>query len=225
VLIEGVKRSWGRHSDVARCPSDAFQDQDHETSMVDTLAIAGVLALLAGPAIAQTTGSGTRAPKSGSGTSPPGATTSRQPAPSPPQPSWPSPSVGTAPGTAMPGMARSGSAQLGTGQMGSGSESTRLKRCRRTSPPWRERSLVSPHRWPLFAIGVLVCPCCAGPRRILGAVTEPHARLPPPPGRHRPCRSAPERATLRPLWRRARWAELGPGDGAGNMLWTAQPPS
>jgi hypothetical protein len=44
-----------------------------------------------------------------------------------------------------------------------------------------------------FAIEVLVCPRCAGPRRILGAVTEPHAvrRLlaalglapEPPPGR------------------------------------------
>ena len=27
----------------------------------------------------------------------------------------------------------------------------------------------------VFAIDVLVCPRCAGPRRILGAVTEPHA--------------------------------------------------
>ena len=26
-----------------------------------------------------------------------------------------------------------------------------------------------------FAVDVLVCPRCAGPRRILGAVTEPHA--------------------------------------------------
>jgi hypothetical protein len=44
-----------------------------------------------------------------------------------------------------------------------------------------------------FAIEVLVCPRCAGPRRIVGAVTEPHAvrRLlgalglaaQPPPGR------------------------------------------
>jgi hypothetical protein len=57
-----------------------------------------------------------------------------------------------------------------------------------------------PHRWPWarllrrgFAIEVLVCPRCGGPRRILGAVTEPHAvwRLlgalglaaEPPPGR------------------------------------------
>jgi hypothetical protein len=45
----------------------------------------------------------------------------------------------------------------------------------------------------VFAIEVIVCPRCAGPRRILGAVTEPHAvrRLlaalglagEPPPGR------------------------------------------
>jgi hypothetical protein len=44
-----------------------------------------------------------------------------------------------------------------------------------------------------FAIEILVCPRCGGPRRILGAVTEPHAvrRLlaalglaaEPPPGR------------------------------------------
>jgi hypothetical protein len=27
----------------------------------------------------------------------------------------------------------------------------------------------------VFAIEVLVCPRCAGPRRIVGAVTEPHA--------------------------------------------------
>jgi hypothetical protein len=27
----------------------------------------------------------------------------------------------------------------------------------------------------VFAIQVLVCDCCGGPRRILGAVTEPHA--------------------------------------------------
>jgi hypothetical protein len=27
----------------------------------------------------------------------------------------------------------------------------------------------------VFAIEVLVCPSCAGPRRIVGAVTEPHA--------------------------------------------------
>jgi hypothetical protein len=27
----------------------------------------------------------------------------------------------------------------------------------------------------VFAIEVLVCPPCSGPRRILGAVTEPHA--------------------------------------------------
>ena len=40
----------------------------------------------------------------------------------------------------------------------------------------------SPRRWPwarllhrVFAIEVLVCPRCAGPRRIVGAVTEPHA--------------------------------------------------
>jgi hypothetical protein len=26
-----------------------------------------------------------------------------------------------------------------------------------------------------FAIEILVCPRCGGPRRILGAVTEPHA--------------------------------------------------
>ena len=39
-----------------------------------------------------------------------------------------------------------------------------------------------PRRWPwaqllhrVFAIQVLVCPRCGGPRRILGAVTEPHA--------------------------------------------------
>lgn len=40
----------------------------------------------------------------------------------------------------------------------------------------------APGRWSwarllrrVFAIDVLVCPRCAGPRRILGAVTEPHA--------------------------------------------------
>jgi hypothetical protein len=27
----------------------------------------------------------------------------------------------------------------------------------------------------VFAIQVLLCPRCAGPRRIVGAVTEPHA--------------------------------------------------
>ena len=27
----------------------------------------------------------------------------------------------------------------------------------------------------VFSLDVLVCPCCAGPRRIVGAVTEPHA--------------------------------------------------
>jgi hypothetical protein len=57
-----------------------------------------------------------------------------------------------------------------------------------------------PRRWPwapilrrVFGFDVLVCDRCAGPRRILGAVTEPHAvrRLlaalgfaaEPPPGR------------------------------------------
>jgi hypothetical protein len=45
----------------------------------------------------------------------------------------------------------------------------------------------------VFAIERLVCPRCAGPRRILGAVTEPHAgrrglaalglAAEPPPGR------------------------------------------
>jgi hypothetical protein len=60
-----------------------------------------------------------------------------------------------------------------------------------------------PRRWPwaqllhrVFAIEVLVCDRCAGPRRILGTVTEPHAvrRLlaalglapEPPPGRPAP---------------------------------------
>jgi hypothetical protein len=48
----------------------------------------------------------------------------------------------------------------------------------------------------VFAIEILVCPRCGGPRRILGAVTEPHAvrRLlaalglapEPPPGRPAP---------------------------------------
>jgi hypothetical protein len=40
----------------------------------------------------------------------------------------------------------------------------------------------APGRWPwarllrrVFALDVLVCPRCAGPRRIRGAVTEPHA--------------------------------------------------
>jgi hypothetical protein len=40
----------------------------------------------------------------------------------------------------------------------------------------------SPGRWPwarllrrVFAIPILVCERCGGPRRILGAVTEPHA--------------------------------------------------
>jgi hypothetical protein len=58
----------------------------------------------------------------------------------------------------------------------------------------------APRRWPwaqllprVFAIELLVCDRCGGPRRILGAVTEPHAvrRLlaalglaaEPPPGR------------------------------------------
>jgi hypothetical protein len=45
----------------------------------------------------------------------------------------------------------------------------------------------------VFSLDVLVCPRCAGPRRILGAVTEPHAvrrvlaalglAAQPPPGR------------------------------------------
>jgi hypothetical protein len=60
-----------------------------------------------------------------------------------------------------------------------------------------------PSRWPwagllrrVFAIELLVCAHCGGPRRILGAVTEPHAvrRLlvalglapQPPPGRPAP---------------------------------------
>ncbi len=58
----------------------------------------------------------------------------------------------------------------------------------------------SPGRWPwarllrrVFTIQVLVCERCGGPRRILGAVTEPHAvrrglaalglAAKPPPGR------------------------------------------
>ena len=61
----------------------------------------------------------------------------------------------------------------------------------------------APRRWPwarllhrVFAIEVLVCPRCAGPRQIVGVVTEPHAvrrllaalglALEPPPARPAP---------------------------------------
>jgi hypothetical protein len=64
----------------------------------------------------------------------------------------------------------------------------------------RAAAAAVPRRWPwapllrrVFGVDVLVCDRCAGPRRILGAVTEPHAvrRLlaalglaaEPPPGR------------------------------------------
>jgi hypothetical protein len=60
-----------------------------------------------------------------------------------------------------------------------------------------------PRRWPwaevlrrVFAIDVLVCPRCGGPRRIVGAVTEPHTvrRLLAPLG------LAPEPPPGRPVW-------------------------
>jgi hypothetical protein len=63
----------------------------------------------------------------------------------------------------------------------------------RQAAPVSRRWLWAPLRRRVFALEVLVCPRCGGPRRILGAVTEPHAvqRLlaalglagkPPPPG-------------------------------------------
>ena len=53
---------------------------------------------------------------------------------------------------------------------------------RRPAPTDAPAAAPGPRRWPwaqllrrVFAIQVLVCPRCSGPRRILGAVTEPHA--------------------------------------------------
>jgi Putative transposase/Transposase zinc-binding domain len=71
------------------------------------------------------------------------------------------------------------------------------------APADAQAAAPGPRRWPwarllrrVFAIEILVCPRCGGPRRILGAVTEPHAvrRLlaalglapEPPPGRPAP---------------------------------------
>ena len=51
----------------------------------------------------------------------------------------------------------------------------------RPAPADAPATAPGPRRWPwarllrrVFAIEVLVCPRCGGPRRILGAVTEPH---------------------------------------------------
>ena len=84
-----------------------------------TLAMSGLALLIAGSALAQSTGSGTGTP---------GAT---QPAPSQTQPSGKQPSMGTTPGKAppasgkaQPGTAQPGMAQPGTGQTGSSTGQT-----------------------------------------------------------------------------------------------------
>jgi hypothetical protein len=68
-----------------------------------------------------------------------------------------------------------------------------------------------PRRWPwaqllrrVFAIQVLVCPRCGGPRRILGAVTEPHAVRRLLAGLGLAAEPPPGRASLGRLTRRAR---------------------
>ena len=81
--------------------------------MIFVVAIAGVMAMVVGPALAQSTGSGSSSTPSTSGS---------QPTPSPTKPGSPMPSVGkTAPdGTQSgTGMGQSGATSTGTGQMGS----------------------------------------------------------------------------------------------------------
>ena len=84
------------------------------------LAMVGVIAVMVGPAIAQT-GGGTTAPGAGGGSPGP---TNPQPTPAPAQPS--APSVGTAPGKTMPGKAQPGSAgqMPSSGASGAGQSGT-----------------------------------------------------------------------------------------------------